>query len=516
MFSSVQTITMKGLSPCFVKAEADISPGLPIFEMIGYLSSEVREARERVRTALKNSDIALPTGHITVNLAPADLRKEGTGFDLAVALSILLAMKKLPEKVLGKTLVVGELGLDGQINGVRGVLPMVIAAKEAGFVRCILPKANEVEGGLIPEVEILGVGHLKELLTVLKMDANVQKQYLYNYNKKKHDFPEVENEKGPLDFADIRGQESMKRATVIAASGLHNIVYIGPPGAGKTMIASRIPTILPPLTWEESLEVTKIYSISGLLSEKQPMLASPPFRSPHHTVSRQALAGGGRYPKPGEISLAHLGVLFLDELPEFSKATLEVLRQPLEEKKICLSRAGGNYTYPARFMLAAAMNPCNCGYYPDRRRCKCSPAQVNRYLGKISQPLLDRMDLCVEAPAVAYEDLTGGKPGISSADMAAQVQKAVEQQRRRYEKTEFHFNSDLTPAAIRDFCPLSKEAEALIKNVYKKMELTARAYHRIMKTARTIADLDGAEVIQKEHISEAVYYRSLDKKYWKG
>ncbi len=516
MFSSVQTITMKGLSPCFVKSEADISPGLPMFEMIGYLSSEVREARERVRTALKNSEIILPTGHITVNLAPADLRKEGTGFDLAIALSILLAMGKLPNKTLGQTLVVGELGLDGQINGVRGVLPMVMAAKEAGFARCILPKANEAEGGLIPEVEILGVSHLKELLTILKENPAEQKKHIYNvYNRKKLDFLEKKGTDNTLDFADIRGQESMKRATVIAAAGLHNILYIGTPGAGKTMIASRIPTILPPLTWEESLEVTKIYSISGLLSEERPMLASPPFRAPHHTISRQALAGGGRYPKPGEISLAHLGVLFLDELPEFSKATLEILRQPLEEKKICLSRSGGNYTYPARFMLAAAMNPCNCGYYPDRKKCKCSLAQVNRYLGKISQPLLDRIDICVEAPTIAYGELTGEEKGPSSADMAAQVQKAVFQQRKRYEKTEFHFNSDLTPAAIRDFCPLSKEAEALIKNVYEKMELTARAYHRIMKTARTIADLEGAEVIQKEHISEAVYYRSLDKKYWK-
>ncbi len=319
-----------------------------------------------------------------------------------------------------------------------------------------------------------------------------------------------------LDFADIQGQESMKRATVIAAAGLHNILYIGPPGAGKTMMARRIPTILPTLTWEESLEVTKIYSISGLLSAEKPMITTPPFRAPHHTISRQALAGGGRYPKPGEISLSHRGVLFLDELPEFSKSTLEILRQPLEEKEIRLSRAEGTYIYPAGFMLAAAMNPCNCGYYPDRRKCQCSMTQINRYLGKISQPLLDRIDICAEAPAVAYEELRSNKKGVSSAEMKAMVQSAVECQRKRYQKTKLHFNSDLTSENIRDFCPMSSEGETLMRAAYEKMELTARAYYRIMKTARTIADLDGAEVIRKEHLSEAIYYRSLDKKYWKG
>lgn len=513
MFSKVQTITMKGLSPCFVEAEADISPGLPIFEMIGYLSSEVKEARERVRTALKNAEISLPTGHITVNLAPAGLRKQGTGFDLAVALSILLAMNKLPVSSLENALVIGELGLDGQINGVHGVLPMVMAAKEAGIRRCILPKANEAEGGLIPEMEILAAHHLQELLTVLRK-APGHKAYVFN--KKKQDLRKIKTAESSLDFADIQGQESMKRATVIAAAGLHNILYIGPPGVGKTMMARRIPTILPTLTWEESLEVTKIYSISGLLSAEKPMITTPPFRAPHHTISRQALAGGGRHPKPGEISLSHLGVLFLDELPEFSKATLEILRQPLEEKEIRLSRSEGTYIYPAGFMLAAAMNPCSCGYYPDRRKCQCSMTQINRYLGKISQPLLDRIDLCTEAPAVAYEELRSNKRGISSAEMKAMVQSAVERQRKRYQKTKLHFNSDLTSENIRDFCPVSSEGEKLMKTAYEKMELTARAYHRIMKTARTIADLDGEEIIQKEHLSEAIYYRSLDKKYWKG
>ncbi len=511
MFSSVQTITMKGLTPRFIKAEVDISPGLPMFEMIGYLGSEVKEARERVRTALKNSGISLPTGHITVNLAPADVRKEGTGFDLAIGLGLLLGMEIIGADSLKETLVIGELGLNGQVNGIRGVLPMVMAAKEAGFKRVILPKENEKEAGLIPQLEIASVENLAQALAFLKKGKKEQKAVLYN---RKGEVQEKERQGNELDFSDIHGQETMKRATVIAAAGLHNILYLGMPGAGKTMIASRIPTILPPLTWEESLEVTKIYSISGLLSEEYPMKSRPPFRAPHHTSSRQALAGGGRYPMPGEISLAHLGVLFLDELPEFSKSTLEILRQPMEDKKIRIARAGGTYTYPANFMLAAAMNPCKCGYFPDRQKCRCTPAEVRQYLGKISQPLLDRIDLCVEAPAIRYEELVEERKSMSSAEMAAQVEKAVSMQRKRYQNTPFHFNSDLTASAIKRFCPVSREGETLIKEVFQKLELSARSYHRIMKTSRTIADLEGKERIEKKHIGEAVYYRSLDKKYW--
>lgn len=513
MFSSVQTITMKGLTPRFVKAEVDISPGLPMFEMIGYLSSEVKEARERVRTALKNSGIALPTGHITVNLAPADMRKEGTGFDLAIGLGILLGMGRIKAERLEGTLVIGELGLNGRVNGICGVLPMVMAAKEAGFCRVILPRENVKEGGLIPGVELFSADSLRQVLDFLALGEGEQKKLLYHGKQKVWKEKKEGERRGP-DFSDIHGQDSMKRATVIAAAGLHNILYIGMPGVGKTMIASRIPTILPPLTWEESLEVTKIYSISGLLSEEKPIQNRPPFRAPHHTSSRQALAGGGRYPVPGEISLAHLGVLFLDELPEFPKSTLEILRQPMEEKKICLARAGGTYSYPADFMLAAAMNPCKCGYFPDRQKCKCTSREVQQYLGKISQPLLDRIDLCVEAPPVGYEDLTDKTESLSSARMAAQVERAAAMQRKRYAGTPFHFNSDLTASAIKEFCSVSKDGEVLLKRVFEKMELSARSYHRIIKTARTIADLEEKEIIEKKHIGEAVYYRSLDKKYW--
>lgn len=511
MFSSVQTITMKGLTPRFVRAEADISPGFPMFELIGYLSSEVKEARERVRTALKNSGITLPTGHITVNLAPADLRKEGTGFDLAIGLGILAAMGKIRAESFEGTLVIGELGLNGCINGICGVLPMVMAAKEAGYRRVILPGENKREGGLIPGVELFPADSLVQVLEFLAMGKEEQKKMVYHGKRRLPE--EREKESGP-DFSDIHGQDSMKRATVIAAAGLHNILYIGMPGVGKTMIASRIPTILPPLTWEESLEVTKIYSISGLLSKDNPIQSRPPFRAPHHTSSRMALAGGGRYPVPGEISLAHLGVLFLDELPEFPKSTLEILRQPMEDKKISLARAGGTYSYPADFMLAAAMNPCRCGYFPDRQKCRCTPKDVQQYLGKLSRPLLERIDLCVEAAPVGYEQLADRKEGLSSAEMAAQVEKAVFMQRRRYADTAFHFNSDLTPSAIKEFCPVNREGEALLKCVFEKMELSARSYHRIIKTARTIADLEEKEVIEKKHIGEAVYYRSLDKKYW--
>jgi magnesium chelatase family protein len=510
MFSYVQTITMKGLTPCFVKVEVDISPGLPVFDMIGYLSSEVREARERVRTALKNSGISLPTGHITVNLAPAHVRKEGTGFDLAICLALLIAMERLRPESLEHTLVIGELGLNGRINGIRGVLPMVMAAQEAGMQRVILPWENQTEGGLLPQMEIFSAENLFQVLDFLGKSRKEQAALLYRPEVK----PEERQAAFSLDFSDINGQETMKRATTIAAAGLHNILYIGTPGAGKTMIASRIPTILPPLSWEESLEVTKIYSISGLLTREAPIQNQPPFRAPHHTSSRQALAGGGRYPMPGEISLAHLGVLFLDELPEFSKTTLEILRQPMEEKKICLSRTGGTYTYPADFMLAAAMNPCKCGYYPDRQKCRCTPYEVQKYLGKISQPLLDRIDLCVEAPAVGYEELVHGEKGVSSADMRQQVQRAVRMQRERYQNTPFRFNSDLTAAAIPEYCPLSREGELLLKKAFEKLELSARGYHRILKTARTIADLEESATIEKRHISEAVFYRSLDKKYW--
>lgn len=516
MFSTLKTAAVKGLEPCMVQVEADVSDGLPIFEMIGYLSSEVKEARERVRTSLRNSGVYLPPKRITVNLAPANIRKEGTSFDLAIGLSVLVAIGRISPLVLQNTMIVGELGLNGKINPVRGILNIVDKAKQEGICRCIVPKENEKEGNLIPDMEILGAESLRQILGFLEKNKELKDPFAV-WERQKSCVSSINiGADYELDFADIRGQEGGKRAALISAAGMHNILFIGPPGSGKTMMACRIPTILPDLTKEESLEITKIYSVSGLLDEKNPLITKRPFRSPHHTCSAKTLAGGGRVPKPGEVSLASHGVLFLDELPEFSRHTLEILRQPLEERKIKLTRTTGNYTYPANFMLVGAMNPCNCGYYPDRNKCNCSNQQVQQYLGKISQPLLDRIDVCVEVPKVEYEDLAGKKAGLSSKALKERVINAVKIQEKRYKNSGFRFNSQLTPAGVKEFCIMDYEGEKRLKRAYETLDLSVRGYHKILKTARTIADLDGEKKILKEHISEAVFYRSLDKKYWMG
>lgn len=532
MFSALKTAAIKGLEPCPVQVEADISDGLPVFEMIGYLSSEVKEARERVRTALKNSGVYLPPKRITVNLAPANVRKEGNSFDLAISLAILTAIGRISPGVLENTIIVGELGLNGQVNPVRGVLNVVASAKKEGIDCCLVPWENEKEAALISGVKIIGVSSLKEFLEFL--DESRQEKDIYSaWKKRKEGVSSIKNvsdkegkkkpgsqqdEEYEPDYGDICGQEGGKRASLICAAGMHNILYIGPPGSGKTMLASRIPTILPDLSEEEGLELTKIYSVSGLLEEQNPLIRKRPFRSPHHTCTPQTLAGGGRIPKPGEISLANHGILFLDELPEFSRNTLEILRQPLEEGKIHLTRTTGNYIYPADFVLAGAMNPCNCGYYPDRNKCNCSSWQIQQYLGKISRPLLDRIDLCVEIPKVEYKDLMEKTEigGMTSAEMKEQVKKAAAIQNRRYKNLPFRFNGQLTATGIKEFCILDEDGERFLKRTYEKMDFSVRGYHKILKTARTIADLDESTKISKKHIAEAVFYRSLDKKYWMG
>lgn len=500
---------MIGLSCRMITVEADVSDGMPVFDMVGYLACAVKEAKERVRTAMRNCGMALPPKRVTINLSPADVRKDGAAFDLPIAVAILSAMEQIEEKELADTLMIGELGLSGEVHAVRGILPIVLAARDAGIRRCILPRDNLREGCIVDGVACIGVVSLQEAASILQGN-DPPKEALIPSAVQGDTAGEPE-----VDFAELAGQQAVKRGAQIAAAGFHNLLLIGPPGAGKTMIARRIPTILPPLSYEESLEISKVYSVAGLLPPGEPLIRKRPFRSPHHTVTAAALTGGGTQPKPGEISLAGKGVLFLDELTEFRKHTLDLMRQPLEDKRVVIARVGGTYEYPADFMLVAAMNPCKCGYFPDRARCSCTMQEIASYLGRISQPLLDRLDLCVETPQVEYEQLVckdGGGP--SSQELQEGVLRAAERQRRRYRNTPFRFNSQLPPSAIGEYCPLDENGQMLMEQAFHKLNLSARAYHRIIKVARTIADLEECEQISQAHLAEAIGYRSVDKKYW--
>ena len=509
MYTKVNSMMVQGIDGLFISVETDVSAGLPEFSMVGYLSSEVREARERVRISLKNSGFTLPPRRITVNLSPADLRKEGTSFDLAVALGILASYGHLPEQCLRRLAVIGELGLDGGVRPVPGVLSMVGAAKEAGVSGCIVPKENEAEGALVEEMAVAGVENLPEAVRLLQTPGAWQERI-----REPVWTPEDRPNYGE-DFSEVNGQIALKRAAEVAAAGMHNLLMIGPPGSGKTMVARRIPTILPELTRKESLEVSKIYSVCGLLPPDRPLKTERPFRAPHHTASYQSLVGGGRVPKPGELSLANRGVLFLDELPEFSRMALEVLRQPLEAHKICISRLNGTYEFPSHFLLVAAMNPCPCGYYPDRNRCSCTEGEVARYLGRISSPLLDRFDLCTEVKDVPSQQLWRRERGKTSLEIRREVQRVHEIQKARYGEEKICFNGSLGGRETEKYCQMDREGERLLKKAYEKMNLSVRGYHKILKTARTIADLDKEELIREPHISEAVFYRTLDDKYRK-